>query len=172
MPPDRAAKDERSAERRRWSPKLSVSRRRPRRSSAKGAVGLDSTRVRVRELVCATTSSSGRTRGRVGALTWLAAAPGGVARPQARRRAIARRSEGKQGGRRGTWCFYLCATRRRRAEGGAVVQRSCGGVAAVPSSARRRSAGNGGLGVPLVVWAPRVGSRRLLGSRRDSSGGR
>ena len=124
---DLAAQGERACGRRRWSPKLSVSRRRPRRSSAKGAAGLDSTRVRVRERACVTASSSGRTRGRVGALTWLAAAPGGVVRPQARRRVVARRSEGKQGGRRGTWCFYLCATRRRRAEGGAAVQRSCGG---------------------------------------------
>ena len=84
------------------SPETSVSRRRPRRSSAKGAAGLDSTRVRVRERACVTASSSGRTRGRVGALTWLAAAPGGVARPQARRRAIARRSEGKQGVKEGS----------------------------------------------------------------------
>jgi len=32
------------------------------------------------------------------------------------------------------------------------MQRSCGGVAAAPSSVRRRSAGNGLLGVLLVVW--------------------
>ena len=99
------------------SPEFSVSRRRPRRSSAKGTAGLDSTRVQVRELACATANSSGRTRGRMGALPWRAAAPGGVARPQSRRRAIVRRFEGKQGLKGVVRCSYLCATRRRLAEG-------------------------------------------------------
>ena len=118
------------------SPEFSVSRRRPRRSSAKGTAGLDSTRVRVRKLACATANSSGRARGRMGALPWRAAAPGGVARPQSRRRAIVRRSEGKQGLKGVVRCSYLCATRRRLAEGrngGAEMDsRQLGGA---PSSA-------------------------------------
>ena len=39
------------------------------------------------------------------------------------------------------------------------MQRSCGGVAAAPSSVRRRSAGNGLLGVLLVVWCVRGNTR-------------
>ena len=53
----------------------------------------------------------------MGALPWRAAAPGGVARPQSRRRAIVRRSEGKLGLKGVVRCSYLCAMRRRLAEG-------------------------------------------------------
>ena len=68
--------------------------------------------------------------------------------------------------------IYLCATRRGRAEGrsgGAEVLRRRRGGSELGEAALR---GERRLGVPLVVWAPRVGSRRLLGSRRDSYGGR
>ena len=79
----------------RWCGVASV--RCPRRSAAglhrNGVPGTVSARVQVGERVCAVANSTGCTRGRVGALAWHAAAPGGVARPWVGRRAIARRLE-------------------------------------------------------------------------------
>ena len=72
-------------------------------------------------------NSFGCSRERVGVLAWHAAAPGGDVRLRARRRVIERRSEGKQGIKKGHGkVLYLCATRRRCAEwrsGGAEVLR-------------------------------------------------
>ena len=61
-----------------------------------------------------------------------------------------RGNKGKKGGM-GT-CFTSAQHAGNVQRGKAAVQRSCGGVTAAPSSVRRRSAGNGLLGVLLVVW--------------------
>ena len=85
-------------------------------------------------------NSSGSTTGGVGALAWHAAAPGSVARPRARRRAIVRRSEGKQGVKRAWEGALLLCNAQEMCKG---EERWCRGPAATLSSARWRSTGNG-----------------------------
>ena len=59
---------------------------------------------------------------------------------------------GNKGKKKGMGTCFTSAQRAGNVQRGkAAVQRSCGGVTAAPSSVRRRSAGNGLLGVLLVV---------------------